>query len=80
MKPLICAVYNSTGSEGNNLKWFLKKRLFNFHSSKKTFLIKNSINNRVSQIHLLLYEQSDNDMFERKNCAKTNKQIAHNDI
>ena len=54
--------------------------LLNFHSSKKTFLTKNSINNRVSQIHLLLYEQSDNDMFERKNCAKTNKQIAHNDI
>ena len=64
---LFTNIFNG-GSEGNNLKWFLKKRLLNFHSSKKTFLIKNSINNRVSQIHLLLYEQSDNDMFERKNC------------
>ena len=31
-------------------------------------------------MNLLLYEHSDNDMFERKNCAKSNKQIAHNDI
>ena len=76
---LFTNIFNG-GSEGNNLKWFLKKRLFNFHSSKKTFLIKNSINNRVSQMNLLLYEHSDNDMFERKNCTKSNKQIAHNDI
>ena len=45
--------YSTVGSEGNNLKWFLEKSLLNFPSSKKTFLINNSIKSRDSQIHLL---------------------------
>ena len=49
---LFTKIFNG-GSEENNLKWFLEKSLLNFPSSKKTFLINNSIKSRDSQIHLL---------------------------
>ena len=49
---LFTKIFNG-GSEGNNLKWFLEKSQLNFPSSKKTFLIKNSIKSRDSHIHLL---------------------------
>ena len=73
---LLTEIFNG-GSEGYNLNLFLKESVTKFNSVIKFNY--NSIKSRASQIHLLLDKQSDNGMFELKNCAETIKQIAHSD-